>query len=173
MKSNPAGLPSRVLLWLTVAFLISTSCVKQESFSIIPEISFREFVRVFDTGQYAVRGILSFYFQDGDGDIGLNPWDTFPPYDPAGQYFYNLVISYFEKQNGTWVEVILVPSYSARIPVLTPENPGKAIKGFIVDTLILNPAPVFDTIRFDVLIYDRALHQSNLISTPEIPLTRP
>jgi len=173
MKTLFSGLPIPMCLGSAIVLLLISSCVKQESFSDTPEISFREFLRVYDTGQYAVQGILSFSFQDGNGDIGLNPGDTFPPYNPEGPYYYNLVINYFEKQNGTWVEVFLDPPYSARIPVLTPEDPGKAIKGFIVDTLTLNPLPVFDTIKFELFIYDRALHQSNVISTPEIPLIRP
>jgi len=153
-----------------VAVVLFTSCVKQESFSDTPEISYRNFLLQFDTGQYAKRGILSFNFQDGDGDLGLNPGDTFSPYNRGGDYYYNLVIRYFEKRDTGWVEVILDPPYSARIPVLNPDYPGKAIKGFISDTLTLDPAPDYDTVKFECFIYDRALNQSNVLTIPDIPL---
>jgi len=161
-----------VLVTALIGLLLISSCVKQEEFSEIPAISLRQFVSIFDTGQYAVKGVLSFDFQDGDGDIGLNPGDTFPPYNRASGYYYNLVIRYFEKQDSVYVEVVLDPPFSARIPVLNPDYPGKAIKGFISDTLAMDPAPDFDTIRFEFFIYDRALNKSNVLTTPDIPLKK-
>ena len=163
---------SRSLILFLITLLILSSCIKQEEYSDIPEISSRQFLLVFDTGQYAIRGILSFNFQDGDGDIGLRPSDTFPPFERSGNFYYNLVISYFEKQNGIWVEVDLTPPFSARIPMLNPSYPGKAIKGFISDTLAMDPAPDFDTVKLELFIYDRALNQSNILSTPDIVLKR-
>ncbi|MBE0648370.1 MAG: hypothetical protein IH596_11355 [Bacteroidales bacterium] len=163
-------------IWVLAATLIGiyilTSCVKQEEFSDIPEISARQFTLIFDTGQYAVRGILAFNFQDGDGDIGLNPGDTFAPYNRAGNYYYNLVIRYFEKQDSGYAEVVLDPPFSARIPVLNPDYPGKTIRGYIADTLTMDPTPSFDTIRFEYFIYDRALSKSNVLTTPDIVLKR-
>jgi hypothetical protein len=77
--------------------------------------------------------------------------------------------------NGTYQEVDLDPSFSARIPILNKEFPGKAIKGVITDTipLYLMPHPPYDTIKFEAYLYDRALNKSNVISTPEIILKRP
>ena len=164
-------LRSFFLIIATGALMLS--CVKQESYPDIPEIGYGSFQLQFDTTQYAKRGILIFSFQDGDGDIGLNPGDTNPPFEKGGPYYYNLVISYFEKQAGQWVEIILDPPFSARIPVLNPDYPGKPIKGYITDTLTLDPAPQFDTVRFSFFIYDRALHQSNVVTTPDIVLKRP
>ena len=60
-----------------------------------------------------------------------------------------------------------------RIPDLTPDDRNKAIKGIIVDTIPLNPNPVYDTIQFSMFIYDRALHKSNVVFTPEIIVRRP
>lgn len=155
-----------------IGLLIISSCVKQEKYSEIPEISLRPFVLIFDTGQYAVKGVLSFDFQDGNGDIGLNPGDTFPPFNRDGDYYYNLVIRYFEKQDSIYVEVVLDPPFSARIPVLNPDYPGKAIKGFVSDTLAMDPAPAFDTVRFEFFIYDRDLNKSNVLTTTDIPLRK-
>jgi hypothetical protein len=162
----------------TVAFLIClatiiiaglTGCAKKESFSDIPEIGYLDFINVYDTSRYAIKGILSISFQDGNGDIGLdNRRDTLYPYQKNGPYYYNMVITYFEKQKGIFKQVDLEIPFSARIPPLVPGNINKAIKGTITDTLILNPNPVYDTIQFGVFIYDHALNKSNVITTPEI-----
>jgi hypothetical protein len=172
MELHPVKLRYAVALFSLCFLILSfSSCMKKESFSDVPEISPKGFELFYDTGHYPKTGIISFYYQDGDGDIGLSEGDTFPPFDTASPYYYNLVITYYEKQNGTFVPVDLSPPFSARIPVLTPNDPGKPIKGFIDETLILYPPPN-DTIKFELFIYDRALHKSNTISTPPIVLRR-
>lgn len=159
---------------IAITALIGLSgCMKKESFSNIPAIDYQSYFNIFDTGQYAVRGILTITYQDGDGDIGLYESDTVSPYQKSGPYYYNFVLTYFEKQKGTFRQVDLGIPFSARIPPLSPDNPNQPIKGTITDTLILNPHPVYDTIRFEVFIYDRALNKSNVVTTPEIILRRP
>jgi hypothetical protein len=152
--------------------LIFSSCMKKEVFPETPQIAFQSFVPVFDTGKYATRGFLTISFKDGDGDIGLKEDETQPPFDTGSIYYYNYVIDYYEKQNGSFVRVDFLIPFSTRIPYLTPEDPNKAIKGIIVDTLMLNPKPAHDTIKFKFFIYDRALHKSNVDSTPPIILRR-
>ena len=158
--------------FLILSFLFMTGCLKKESYSDIPAIQLAGFTEVFDTGQYAVKGIITISFQDGNGDIGLNAGDTLPPYNKEGLYYYNFVVTYLEKRNGKFDTVILDPPFSARIPVLTPNDPNKAIKGLITDTLVMNPKPVYDTVVFSVMIYDRALNPSNIVTTPEIILKK-
>ena len=165
-----------ILFVLTVA-----SCREKETFPIEPAITFSNFLLELDTVTgITQRGILELNYTDGDGDIGLDPSDTFPPFNPGSPYYYNMIIKYFEKQNGTFVEVPLLSwnpdslrydtlTFNARIPNLTPESGDKNIKGIIQDTMfIYNPLSQFDTIRFSVFIYDRALHKSNVVTTPEI-----
>jgi hypothetical protein len=152
--------------------LLLSSCMKKEVYPDIPEIAFQGFTTQFDTGLYAKRGFLTISFKDGNGDIGLRPNQTEPPFDTGSIYYYNYIIDYYEKQNGTFVKVELDPSFNARIPYLTPDDPNKAIKGIIVDTLTLNPMPLFDTVKFKFYIYDRALNKSNVDSTPPIILRR-
>jgi hypothetical protein len=161
------------IVLILFGMLVSISCMKQENYPDVPEIGFADWVSFYDTGHYPGAAALTITFKDGNGDIGLNPEDTMPPYNKNGNYYYNYVITYFEKQNGTFVKVDLYPPFSARIPVLTPDYPNKAIKGFIVDTLTMNPKPLFDTIRFELFIYDRALNKSNVVTTPDIVLRRP
>jgi hypothetical protein len=159
---------------MTGLFLfLASGCSKSDPYPIIPEIEFAGYMNLFDSGQYAKKGVLAINFRDGDGDIGLAINDTNFPYNKGGNYYYNYVIGYWEMQKGTWVKVELDPPYSARIPVLTPGGIEKSISGIIVDTLDLNPAPVFDTIKFELFIYDRALHQSNIIFTPPLTVKKP
>lgn len=150
------------------------SCMKKESYSDIPEIGYYDYFSMFtDTSGVAKKGVLTISFQDGDGDIGLNSWDNYPPFDSASVYHYNYYIDYYEKRNGVFVKVDLTVPLRYRIPYLTPDDPNKAIKGIIVDTIPLNPFPVYDTIQFSMYIYDRALHKSNVVFTPEIIVRRP
>ena len=146
--------------------------MKKQSYSDVPEIGFLGFEMIYDTAQVVRTGILSISYQDGNGDIGLSPSDTFPPYQKNGPYYYNYVIMYFEKQNGVYKQIDLNPPFSSRIPVLTPLDPGRAIKGTITNTMTLDPHPLFDTIQFQAFIYDRGLHKSNVITTPEIILRK-
>jgi hypothetical protein len=147
-------------------------CVKQENYPDVPQIEYQDFVYVFNSGQYADSGFLKISFTDGNGDIGLNRNDTFPPFNKSGSYYYNYIINYFEKQQGVFVDKNT--PFRFRIPVLNSEFPGKPIKGVISVKLdfTLNPH-LFDTIKFEAFIYDRALNKSNVISTPEIILKRP
>jgi hypothetical protein len=160
-----------LITMIGLTFMLS-SCMKKEKYPDTPQISFQGFSTEFDSGLYAKRGILTISFKDGNGDIGLRPDQTSPLYDTAGNYYYNYVIDYYELQNGRFVKIELEPSYNARIPYLTPNDPDKPIKGVIVDTLLLNPMPVFDTVKFKFYIYDRALNKSNVDSTPPIILRR-
>jgi hypothetical protein len=160
------------LLFIGAILMVFNGCMKKQNYPDIPEISLLSFEMFVDTAHVVRTGILTIYYQDGNGDIGLNPSDTFSPYQRNGPYYYNYVINYFEKQNGVFKQVDLAIPFSLRIPVLTPNDPNKAIKGFIADTMDLYPPPLHDTIRFEAFIYDRALNKSNVIATPEIILRR-
>jgi len=174
MRASRKGrLPFIVLGITAVSFILLASCMKKENFSDIPQIGFVSYYNVFDTGHIAKRGILTISFQDGNGDIGLNSWDVNPPFDTGSIYYYNYYINYYEKRNGTFVKVDLNPPYNTRIPYLTPDDPNKNIKGIIVDTLSLNPKPVYDTIQFSMYIYDRGFNKSNVVTTPQIVVRRP
>ncbi len=162
------------LLPAAVCLIMLSSCIKKESYSEIPQIGFSAYYNIFDTSKIAQRGVLTITFQDGDGDIGLDPSDLSPPFDTGSIYYYNYFIDLYEKKNGSFVkDTTLNTPLRYRIPNLTPIDRNKAIKGIIVDTLPLNPAPVWDTIMFSMFIYDRALHKSNVVFTPEIVVRRP
>ncbi len=161
----------KYFLLFTVVTTVFWSCMHDEEYPIIPEIEFKDFVLLINPANGIVeRGVLKITFKDGDGDIGLKQSDTAAPYD------YNLFITYYEIRNKDTVEVFLIDpisgdtsTFNARIPILTPEGSGKSISGEIEDTLwIYDPTSEYDTIMFEAYLKDRALHESNKISTPLI-----
>lgn len=162
-----------ILLLVITGLLILPGCMKKESFSDIPAIQFKDFVMYYDTLGRPDHGELTISFQDGNGDIGLSGSDTYPPFDSLSPYYYNFIIDYYEMRGGVFKKVNLAFPLSARIPVLNPDNNGKPIKGTLVDkSVFLNPNPVYDTVKYEVYIYDRALNKSNVISTPTLILRK-
>jgi len=165
-------------VFITLAVI---SCKRMEEYPIEPAISFLDFEKIYnETDSVYDRGILKFEFTDGDGDLGLADIDTFPPFNPGSKYYYNLIIDYFEVRNGVETPVALTfynseteefdtVYLSARFPLLTPKGTNKAISGDIYDTLfIYNYYSDFDTLFLKFRIVDRALHESNVETTPYI-----
>lgn len=164
--------------------LVIHSCKKSEIYPNIPEIEFESFYFVKDPSLGDTLIGVTFSYKDGDGDIGLNPKDTFPPFNsiigPNDQelnpYHYNLHIEYLTLQEGEFRPVILPNStdtfkVQARIKNITPEGKHKAIRGTI-DWKIFPPdyPDLSRTVKLKIKIYDRALHVSNIVESPEIQL---
>jgi hypothetical protein len=138
------------------------SCRRPEQYSDIPEIKFISFEKINQT-----EGILAFYFQDGEGDIGLNDQETKPPFD------FNFFCDYYEKQNGIFVKIDSIDTpigrqafnFNGRIPRLS-YLPQESIHGEIYHTI--SPAyydissPYNDTIQLQFYIVDRKLNKSNI-----------
>jgi hypothetical protein len=151
---------------LLLAFV---ACKKQPVFPVEPHIEYVSLTKIQNTSGYDDKGTLKLSFTDGDGDIGLSDADTQAPFDSASVYFYNFFITYFEKQHGIYKEVALPFSNNSRIPIINPDAENKSIQGTIeIELFINNYFSTYDTIKFDCYIVDRALHQSNTISTPDI-----
>lgn len=147
------------------------SCLKPEQFAPEPEIRYKSFEILSDSAK------LTITFQDGDGDIGLNEGDTMPPYEASGQYHYNLIAEYWEKDDVLgWVQGEDFAGdpivFQYRTPHITPEGQNKALKGEIEMTL----EPLYynttsaesDTIKYKIQLIDRALNESNWVESEEI-----
>lgn len=166
--------PKITFILILSVILLVVSCKKKDEYPDTPSIVYESFIKLRNAQGIEEKGILEFSFTDGDGDIGLFSWDTVAPYD------YNLFITYFEKQNGEFKEVVLTwfnnetqqldtINFNARIPIINHTLEDKSYKGKIeIELFINNPFSDFDTIRFDAYIVDRALNESNTITTPEI-----
>jgi len=141
------------------------SCSKIEKLPDEPRVEFRS-MELFDTidilGNQAKASRLSFYFEDGDGDLGLNE-DTLGTTTES-----NLFLNLFRKVDNEFVKVTssdpLFPS-DYRIPYL--ETPGqiKILRGTINVTIIYFIFEDTDTIYYDFRIQDRSGHESNRDTT--------
>ncbi len=154
-----------LLIILLVATGFICSCTKIQTFSPEPEITYKSF-RVVDTveKEYNLKvGYLSFRFIDGDGDIGWEDGDDLPPDNPEG---LNLFFTTYEMIDGEFVKVPDSLSYS--IPYLKNEGPNKVVKGEI--KVKITYVDDYDTIMYEFFMIDRALHQSNIESTPPLVL---
>ncbi len=147
------------------------SCQKIVQLSAIPYIRFNSFA-IFDTtdilGNQSKGGRLNFYFEDGDGDLGL-------PVPSGGQAdTTNLFFTLYRKIDGVMVPASdndpLYPS-PYTIPYMVRVGQNKNLKGTILVTFLYLFYSPGDTIKYDFYIKDRALHESNVASTGEIVLS--
>jgi len=144
------------------------ACKKPVQYSEIPEIKFISFEHL-----SSKDGLLTYYFQDGDGDLGLDETDTDSPFDTTSVYYYNFFCDYYEKQNGIFVKIDSIDVegklkpfiLNARFPRLSKLS-DESINGEIYHKM--EPYRVddsqFDTVKLVFYIVDRALHHSNMDS---------
>jgi hypothetical protein len=162
----------KYLVIILIAILALGSCRKIEQLPPIPNIEYTSFA-IFDTidilGNSAKGGRLNFYFEDGDGDLGLKP-----PLENQPDNTTNMFFTLFRKTDGIMVPATeddpLYPS-SYRIPYMERLGQNKILKGTISVTFLYLFYYTTDTIRYDFSIQDRALNESNTVSTSEIVLS--
>ncbi|MGC9471756.1 MAG: hypothetical protein ACP5D1_09445 [Bacteroidales bacterium] len=155
-----------MVVWLIASWI--AGCRKIESYPPEPYIEYERF-EVRDStdmlGNQKLIGSLWFYFVDGDGDVGAA--DTS---DTSGKY--NLFFTMFEKIDGEFYEVgldKLGEPIRFIIPFMERTGQNKTLKGEI-NVEFEYYFNVFDTIRYDFYITDRAGNYSNIESTPELVL---
>lgn len=155
------------ILYTILFLLVFSSCLKSKQFPETPEIEYTSYTigDTVDAIPQKVKFInIKFSFKDREGDIGLDKNETTPPYDIAGGYYYNLIASKYEKINGSYV---FKSEEKSRIPKLSGYATKRGLQGYfdISYFLYLTPHTEF---KYEIYIYDRALHKSNVISTPDI-----
>jgi hypothetical protein len=160
--------PAKVILAVLAGGLLFQGCLKPEEFPPEPRIAFEDLlIYTNDSASLVIS------FTDGDGDIGLDPSDTDPPFDTSSVWHHNLFVEYEELRNGQWTQVeFLLPLYY-RVPRITPSGRNRSLKGEIAVALKpwpLLPGSPHDTIRFSIQLVDRALNLSNLEYSPAIVL---
>ncbi len=134
----------------------------------MPHIEFVRLEKLDDGTGRDNQANLVIAFQDGDGDIGLSSRDTTGPFAPDSAYYYNFFIDFIEKQHGEWVVVDLPTPLHARVPYLSEDVPESIEGELTILTFINNYFSPYDTIMLRCRLVDRALHESNIIETPEI-----
>jgi hypothetical protein len=153
------------IILLFAVIIILGACVPVEKLSPKPMIEFRSFT-LFDTvdilGNAAKAGKLTFYFEDGDGDLGLD--------DPTNEYetATNLFLQLYRKTDGVFeLAGPTDPLYPSeyRIPYLEPGGQNKILKGTIDVTLIYFLYNLTDTLYYDFWVRDRGGNDSNTATT--------
>ena len=177
----------RNLIGLLFLVLAALSCQKPVEYPIEPKVEYQGFTYLFDADStFSGEGVVSFSYTDGDGDLGLDDSDTIYPFGFHDAHYYNLVIDYLKCVNGVFVKTPLlsphVPTspadtlvlydtvtFNARFKRLRDSEEPKAISGTMDYKLtVRNPLSPNDTIKFEIHILDRALHESNVIQTEAI-----
>ena len=166
-------------LALLAAFF--ASCQKPVEYPVEPHIAYEGFTYIFNADStFTGEGILAFSYTDGDGDLGLDAADTAAPFGPGHAHYYNMVVDYLKCVNGVFVKTPLLSwnaltqsydtvSFNARFNRLRDNDDPKAISGTMEYTMpVRNPLSHNDTIKFEIRILDRALHESNVIQTEAI-----
>lgn len=148
--------------------LLLCACRRPVIYPIEPEIRFIRFEKHNETD-----GKLVFYFQDGDGDIGLNTTDTYPPFDSSSPFHYNFLCDCYEKQNGIFVKIdsketingeIEPWHINARIPRVSSLH-EESINGEVSHEMTpYRTDSDYDTVKLKFYIVDRKLHKSNVDS---------
>ncbi len=163
-----------IVICCIVVVILFSSCRKIEQLPVIPRIEFTSF-SVFDTtdilGNHSKGGCLKFYFEDGDGNIGLE--------EPSSEESdtTNLFITLYEKTGDEFIMVTdpmnpLKPA-NYRIPYMENTGQNKIMTGTISLRFIYLYYNTDDsaTIRYSFKIKDRDNQYSNLETTCEIPLS--
>jgi hypothetical protein len=156
-----------LLLLLPVVFI---SCKKPAEYPNEPVIAFKNMYTERDAAGYDRKLYVTLDFTDGDGDIGYNEvgFNDAIFDDPHSKYYNNFQVRTFHYENGVLINDTV--DLSARMLNVTPEVKNKALKGEILRELPLKPNMDNDTFHFEIFIYDRGLHASNIITTPDIVL---
>ena len=156
---------SKIVLFIVLLTLFF-ACKKREEFSEIPYLEFTKYElkdSVDALGNITKLCELHLYFTDGDGDIGLFEEDTIAPFN------YNLFVNYFEMKNDSLQQINVTPPYHIRMPNLMPTGQNKSLKvdvTYDVDITYRNS----DTIKFELKLFDRALNESEWVSSSLIIL---
>lgn len=152
---------------ILVAIALIWSCKKKEVTPVPPTITFLD-AQMADDNSYS---IVRFEFYDEDGDLGLKQSEN------SGEQEFNLFVDYYEKINGAWVLKSPVITYNTteakydttdlhlRVPFIENES-NVSLEGETEVQLLYNFNA--DTFRYELVLRDRALQNSNRIVTSDI-----
>ncbi|MCI0522706.1 MAG: hypothetical protein L0Y37_03535 [Bacteroidales bacterium] len=161
---------SYIILAVLLFFALG-SCIKIEKLPPEPMIDFREFTLSDSTdilGNPVRVGKLTFYFEDGDGDLGLPQPDS-----DLSEEESNLFLKLYRKTDGIF-ELVgptepLYPS-EYRIPQMVVPSQNRILKGTIDVSMIYFLYDPHDTLYYDFWVRDRSGNESNTESTCVIVL---
>ena len=130
--------------------------------------------------QYDSLIFFQLFYEDADGDIGLSDGDTMGDFAFGAPYFYTFFCHVYALKNDSWIAVPnpFAPTqniqFHERFPDLTPTGSDKRLSGELELFIPARPNGLkLDTIRFEMQLFDRALHKSNICYSKEFILKHP
>ena len=163
---------NRNYLFVLLLGLIFVACKPNNRFPPEPRLEFVSLEQIKKGNGVDSLAILKLHFTDGDGNVGLDPSDNYPPFDTL-PYSNNFFVVLWAKRSG---EFVAFPEYefNARLPRFLSSNSPEPIEGeieykiAIVNPLPLPTVPEVDTVKFECWLLDRDLNESNRIFTKEV-----
>ncbi len=157
------------ILLIATTLFFTLSCSELTKYSEIPAIEYSSHIAAdtVDALNNPVRFVeLKFSIIDGDGDFGLKDSDTLPPYDTI--FNNNFFTSLYGLNNGNSeiVENILNPN--SRIKYIEIEGQTTYKADIYIEFSYSKSLVNYDTIKYEFFVVDRALNQSNTVTTPNI-----
>lgn len=181
LPPQTTAMKNRILIGMLLLVTVMFSCQKPVEYPVEPKIAYEGFTYLInEDSTFTGEGIVSFSYTDGDGDLGLDDSDTLPPFGFHDAHYYNMVVDYMKCVNGEFVKTPLLSwnpqtqsydtvTFNARFRRLRDTDEPKAISGKMdYQITVQNPLSPDDTIKFEIRILDRALHESNVIQTDAI-----
>ncbi len=169
------------LLFLVVGLFFLTSCFSEPDYPETPQI---EFVRLQNLESRARANtdsvIITLFFRDGDGDLGLTSTDTLSPFsernsDGSINRFRNNFFAEVQRlnDNGEFEPVPFASenfNLDSRFPILNTLEKPTALEGDLrysinVISTSFSPVKKGDVLRYKISIADRNLNESNIIVT--------
>ncbi|KXX67475.1 hypothetical protein AVL50_25745 [Flammeovirga sp. SJP92] len=172
---------------------ILISCFGEPEFPLEPEI---EFAWIENSNTEATQDdvYLAIKFRDGDGDLGLGQMDTVGPYAPyeedklpedtvKNKYHNNYFVTVLRKENdGVYRPVVFEANqdFNGRFPMLNNSDRERPLEGELRYGIVLyydgtfeSPLLKGDSVKFNIHIADRALNESNIITTEGVEIGSP
>lgn len=146
----------KVFIWIAgVGMLYFFSSCKKEKpeTSVIPEITFVQIIPA-TVKEYSDSLVITISYKDGDGDLGENNPDT-----------KNLFLT--DNRIGI--------TYAYRIKQLAPSGSEISITGelnIVLPQLAITDSSNSQQTTFSIYVKDRAMNQSNVITTPAVTIYR-
>ncbi|AZQ64452.1 hypothetical protein EI427_20230 [Flammeovirga pectinis] len=173
--------------------MMLTSCFGEPEFPLEPEIEFA-WIENYNPTELNDSVYIALTFRDGDGDLGLSEDDINGPYAPyeqdklpedtvANKYHNNYFVSILRKEDdGIYRSVVFEAEqdFNGRFPRLNDSGRERPLEGELrygivlyYDGVLQSPLNKGDSIKFTINIADRALNESNEITTAGIEIGTP
>lgn len=172
---------------LLLTGLTVSSCLEPPDYSDTPSIDFESISseRISDANGVFDRVTIIVSYRDGDGDLGVDndektadsPWARLKPDGTLNPFHNNYYFTPFLRNaQNEFVELALPDpnfNYNSTYPRLVGDDRKAPLRGdlkFSYDFFQGNPFRRGQVVRFNVSIFDRALNQSNTVTTDPITI---